>query len=73
MASQAIPLPRQPKASRKIGSKLIGYALIAPPILLMGLLIFYPALQSVVRTLGIQADSGSTSLSLERSAIQKRK
>src|SRR4051812_22967839 len=66
MASPAIPLPQQSKTSRKIRSNLIGYLLIMPPILLMGLLIFYPALQSLVRTLVIQNDNGSASLSLER-------
>ncbi len=40
--------------------------LIAPPILLMGLLIFYPALQSLVRTLVIQPENGNPSLSLGR-------
>jgi putative spermidine/putrescine transport system permease protein len=66
MASQALPLPQQPKAPRTIASRLVGYALVAPPLLLMGLLIFYPALQSLVRTLVIPSDSGGTSLSLER-------
>src|SRR5262245_20866884 len=65
MASQAVVSP-QPKASPKIANRLIGYGLILPPILLMGLLIFYPAVQSVVRTLLVQADAGSTSLSLDR-------
>jgi putative spermidine/putrescine transport system permease protein len=66
MASQAIIASPQPRRSRKIGSSFIGYLLISPPVFLMGLLIFYPALQSLVRTLVIEADNGSTSLSLER-------
>ena len=46
---------------------LLGYLLVAPPVLLMVLLIFYPAAQSMVRTMFVTAeDSGVYNFSLVR-------
>jgi len=42
-------------------SALAGYALIAPPLVLLLLLIFFPAAQAVVRTLLVDADIGLSS------------
>src|SRR5207247_1273846 len=47
-ATTAQPLPR---AKSKDWSGLLGYVLIAPPVLIMLLLIFYPALAAIVDTL----------------------
>jgi putative spermidine/putrescine transport system permease protein len=44
---------------------LLGYLLISPPVLLMLLLIFYPATQSVVRTLFAPGADGAARFSLE--------
>jgi ABC-type spermidine/putrescine transport system permease subunit I len=57
MASQAVPAP---KSSRKINTQLVAYLLIAPPLVLMGLLIFLPAIQSIGHTLFTQTDNLST-------------
>ena len=47
-ATTAQPLPR---AKSRDWSGLLGYLLIAPPVLIMVLLIFYPALAAIVDTL----------------------
>jgi len=44
---------------------LLAYAMIAPPLLLMGLLIFVPALQSIIRTL-ITDTAGNQGFSVSR-------
>lgn len=48
----------QPSGSRVWNTWLAGYALIAPPLILLVLLIFFPAGQSVVRTLMVDPDVG---------------
>lgn len=61
MTAQAIPTPYRPnRRVQQIGTALFGYLLVAPPLLLMALLIFSPALQSVIRTLVVQTDTGTT-------------
>ena len=65
MASQALPLPEQPRRGFKVGN-LLGYVLISPPVLLMALLIFYPAVQSFGRTLLVGTNGQTASLSLDR-------
>lgn len=52
------PVPRWRKAS-------LAYLLVAPPLLLMALLIFVPALQSIIRTLTISVE-GQPGLSISR-------
>ncbi len=49
----AHPAPARPPVRRDY-SALAGYLLIAPPILIMTLLIFLPALQSIIRTLTVE-------------------
>ncbi len=49
--------PRPARAARDL-SGLLGYLLVAPPILIMVLLIFFPALQSIVRTLWVEPENG---------------
>lgn len=51
--------------ARQRRSMLAAYLLIAPPLLLMLLLIFFPATQSIVRTLTIDVD-GNPGLSISR-------
>jgi ABC-type spermidine/putrescine transport system permease subunit I len=58
------PVLIQPPA-RARWRALIPYAMIAPPLLVMILLIFIPAIQSIVRTLTIDID-GQPGLSLSR-------
>ncbi len=53
--------PSQPKSRRS----LLAYVMIAPPLLLMGLLIFLPAIQSIIRTL-ITDTAGQQGLSISR-------
>lgn len=48
----------QPSGPRAWNTWLAGYALIAPPLILLVLLIFFPAGQSVVRTLMVDPDAG---------------
>ena len=53
--------------ARYFNTILTGYALIAPPLMLLVLLIFYPAAQSVVRTVLADPDVGIASgLTLDR-------
>jgi len=66
MASQVIPTTPTAKRSRKLSGNLIGYVLVAPPLLLMALLIFLPALQSVGRTLFIDNDNGTSTFTIAR-------
>jgi putative spermidine/putrescine transport system permease protein len=63
MASQAVPAIKPP---RKSENTWVGYLLIAPPVVLMALLIFLPALQSLSRTLLVPDTSGTATFSLQR-------
>lgn len=45
---------------RAINSALIGYALVAPPLIVMALLIFFPAGQAIIRTLFVEDEAGAT-------------
>ncbi len=54
-------------ARRSFRRSLLPYVMIAPPLLLMGLLIFLPALQSIVRTLLVDVN-GQSGLSVSRYA-----
>src|SRR5688572_13316339 len=47
-------IPAAPKRARKISSSLYGYLLILPPLIVMALLIFFPALQSIIHTFTLQ-------------------
>jgi putative spermidine/putrescine transport system permease protein len=51
--------------ARRKGSAWLAYLLIAPPVLIMGLLIFWPAIQAVIETLVLtNATTGKLSISL---------
>lgn len=58
MVSQAVSSAPPVRKSRQINSTWFGYLLVAPPLILMGVLIFWPALQSIIQTLQID-DAGS--------------
>lgn len=47
-------IPAVPKRARKIPSWLYGYLLIMPPLIVMAVLIFFPALQSIIHTFTLQ-------------------
>ncbi len=50
-------------------STLLGYVLVAPPVVIMLLLIFFPALQAVIQTLFIENEAtGQTAFSLQNYA-----
>jgi ABC-type spermidine/putrescine transport system permease subunit I len=49
---------------RAITSVLIGYALVAPPLIVMALLIFFPAGQAIIRTLFVEDETGATTFGL---------
>lgn len=51
-----------PRAARRDWSVLIAYLLIAPPVLIMTLLIFFPAAQAIVETLTATGPQGGFSL-----------
>lgn len=56
-----------PRPSSQWRTWLAGYALIAPPLALLALLIFFPAGQAIVRTVMLDQDAGITSgLTLDR-------
>ncbi len=56
-----------PRPSRRWNTWLAGYALIAPPLALLALLIFFPAGQAIVRTVMLDQDAGITAgLTLDR-------
>ncbi|MCA1554953.1 MAG: ABC transporter permease subunit [Chloroflexi bacterium] len=58
-----------PVRTRRDLSALLGYLLISPPVLIMTLLIFFPILQSVLRTLFIEnASTGTAAFSFENYA-----
>ncbi len=46
-------------------SGLIAYLLVAPPVLIMAFLIFYPAIQAVIETLLVANKTGQPALSLQ--------
>ncbi len=52
-------------SQRKSRRSLLAYAMVAPPLLLMGLLIFLPAIQSIIRTLLVDTN-GVQGLSISR-------
>jgi ABC-type spermidine/putrescine transport system permease subunit I len=61
--STAAPVP---SVTRRDWSGLIAYALVAPPVLIMIFLIFYPAIQAVIETVFItNPNTGQISLSLQ--------
>ena len=61
---QSFSAERQPK--RTIGSRLIPYLLVAPPIILVAGLIFFPAIQSVIRTLAPDETTSNGFITLDR-------
>ncbi len=64
MAAQAaLPQPRL-RLSRVSNAALIAYALVAPPLMVMLLLIFFPAGQAIIRTLFIENETGAVGFSL---------
>ena len=66
MATQAnTAAPTAPRSGR-IPNSLLGYLLIAPPFLIMVVLIFFPAMQSVIRTLFYTPDGALTNFNLDR-------
>ena len=60
MAVQTTTVATQPAVRGFEWRTLIGYLLISPPILLMLLLIFYPATQSIIRTLFVRGEGEAT-------------
>ncbi|MEZ4667298.1 MAG: ABC transporter permease subunit [Anaerolineae bacterium] len=59
-------LPKNNSSPRQwFRGSLLPYVMIAPPLLLMGLLIFVPALQSIIRTLLVDVN-GESGFSLSR-------
>jgi ABC-type spermidine/putrescine transport system permease subunit I len=54
-----------PTAARRDWSGLFAYVLIAPPVLIMALLIFYPAIQAVIETLFVANKAGQVTFSLQ--------
>jgi putative spermidine/putrescine transport system permease protein len=61
----SIPISTTESSGRRSRMPYVAYMLVAPPLLLMILLIFIPALQSIVRTLTIDV-AGQPGLSLSR-------
>jgi putative spermidine/putrescine transport system permease protein len=58
------PAPAAP--AHRNGSGILPYLLIAPPVLIMALLIFWPAIQAVIETLFLaDATTGKLSISLQ--------
>ncbi len=57
-----------PAAARRGWSGLLPYLLIAPPVLIMALLIFYPAIQAVIETLFTANQAGQLSFTLQNYA-----
>ncbi len=58
--SQTLPPGSSKRRRPKFSSAVLGYILIAPPLLLMALLIFFPVVQSVGRTLIVEVDGDQT-------------
>jgi len=66
MAATSTLPPAQPPRRRNYGS-LLGYLMVAPPLLIMIFLIFYPAAQATVRTLFVEnAQTGASAFSFAR-------
>src|SRR5260221_7917355 len=65
-AVQAVPGVEPPRRVKTFTRDAIGYLLIAPPVLLMALLIFFPIVQSLGRTMFTSADGEPSSFTLER-------
>ncbi len=66
--TQVQSIPNKPAGrERRSWSFLLGYLLIAPPVLIMAFLIFFPAIQALVETLVItNPKTGQVSVSLVR-------
>jgi ABC-type spermidine/putrescine transport system permease subunit I len=60
-----IPTPTAQLTQQRWRGAILAYLLVAPPLLLMVLLIFIPALQSIIRTLTIDVE-GQPGLSVSR-------
>src|SRR5712691_9571785 len=65
-AVQAVPVAEPPRRVKTFTRDAMGYLLIAPPVLLMALLIFFPILQSLGRTMFTGADGEPSSFTLVR-------
>ena len=61
----SLPITSNGSPGRRFRIPYMAYLLVAPPLLLMVLLIFIPALQSIVRTLTVDVE-GQPGLSLSR-------
>jgi len=74
MTTETRPLPINPSVNpivrsqprRSLGYRLLPYLLIAPPVILVFVMIFFPAIQSFIRTLTPDDTSASTALSFSR-------
>jgi ABC-type spermidine/putrescine transport system permease subunit I len=66
MATAVTVIRRRTETQQRINA-IVGYLMIAPPLLIMVFLIFYPALQAAVRTIFIENETtGASTFSLER-------
>jgi len=63
-----LPPPPEFKPRAAWRNDVVAYLLVAPPLLLMILLIFLPALQSIVRTVTLDIDGAPAGLTLARYA-----